>query len=43
MSTLSDFCSTPNEQIFSYLYIMTRTNYIQWDDNVDGYVLDKHP
>ena len=34
MSESSDFYSTPNEQIFSY--IMTRTSYIRWDDNVDG-------
>ena len=35
----SDCCLMPNEQFFSY--IMARTSYIWWDDDV-RFVLDQH-
>jgi len=31
-----------NEQFFSYIGIMTRTSYIQWDDDDIRFVLDQH-
>ena len=34
-----DCCLTPYEQFFSYMYIMTKTSYIRWDDND---ILDQH-
>ena len=30
---MSDCCKMPNEQIISYMYIMVRTSYIQWNDH----------
>ena len=31
-----------NEQFSSYMYIMARVSYIQWDDNDVRFVLDQH-
>jgi hypothetical protein len=35
-----DCCLMPNEQFFSYMYIMARVSYIRWDDV--RFVLDQH-
>jgi len=32
--SVSDCWLTTNEQFYSYIGIMTRTSYIQWDDDV---------
>ena len=37
-----DCCLTPHELFFSYMYIMTRTSYIWWDDNDVCFILDQH-
>jgi hypothetical protein len=37
---VSDYCLTPNEQLFSY--IMARTSYIQCNDGDARFVLDQH-
>jgi hypothetical protein len=36
---VSDYCLSPNEQMFSY--IMARTSYIQWNDGEFRFVLDQ--
>ena len=37
---VSDRCLTPNEKLISY--IITRTSYIQWNDDHVRFVLNQH-
>jgi hypothetical protein len=38
----SDYCLVQMQQFLSYMYIMARTSYIQWNDDDVCFVLNQH-